>query len=153
MFSVFSLVISPMSQFFPPSSCIMLRPVGIHCLLCTLLCMWPSCSSQSDSSAPVIQLRLAGEKRKNYEGRVEVFYNGEWGTVCDDDFSRSAARVVCRQLGFMDAESWLPSAKYGRGEGKALEFIRNKCIRALSNIIQILLKSSHQNHVIQLSKK
>ncbi|MEQ2208671.1 hypothetical protein XENOCAPTIV_010861, partial [Xenoophorus captivus] len=67
---------------------------------------------------PVIQLQLAGEKRKHYEGRLEVFYNGEWGTVCDDDFSISAAQVVCRELGFMDAVSWSPSAKFGRGEGK-----------------------------------
>ncbi|XP_066506953.1 lysyl oxidase homolog 2A [Hoplias malabaricus] len=65
-----------------------------------------------------IQLRLAGEKRKHYEGRVEVFYNGVWGTVCDDDFDMSAALVVCRQLGFLGAVSWFPSAKYGKGEGQ-----------------------------------
>ena len=100
----------------PP--CIMLRPVVVQCLVSTLLSIWALSNAQSDSNAPVIQLRLAGEKRKHYEGRVEVFYNGEWGTVCDDDFSIYAAQVVCRELGFMDAKSWSPSAKYGRGEGK-----------------------------------
>lgn len=98
--------------------CIMLHPVSIHCLLSILLCMWALCHAQSDSSTPVIQLRLVGEKRKHYEGRVEVYYNGEWGTVCDDDFSIYAAQVVCRQLGYLDAVSWHPSSKYGRGEGK-----------------------------------
>ncbi|KAL3059003.1 hypothetical protein OYC64_011023 [Pagothenia borchgrevinki] len=96
----------------------MLRPVAIHCVLSTLLSLWALCNAQSDSSPPVIQLRLAGEKRKHYEGRLEVFYNGEWGTVCDDDFSISAAHVACRELGFLDAQSWLPSAKYGKGEGR-----------------------------------
>lgn len=96
----------------------MLRPVAVQCLVSTLLSIWALSNAQSDSNAPVIQLRLAGEKRKHYEGRVEVFYNGEWGTVCDDDFSIYAAQVVCRELGFMDAESWSPSAKYGKGEGK-----------------------------------
>lgn len=92
----------------------MLHPVAILCVLSTLLCL---CNAQS--GAPAIQLRLAGEKRKHYEGRVEVFYNGEWGTVCDDDFSIYAAQVVCRELGFVDAESWSPSAKYGKGDGKS----------------------------------
>uniref|UniRef100_A0A671TIN3 Lysyl oxidase homolog n=1 Tax=Sparus aurata TaxID=8175 RepID=A0A671TIN3_SPAAU len=96
----------------------MLRPVAVQCLVSTLLSIWALSNAQSDSNAPVIQLRLAGEKRKHYEGRVEVFYNGEWGTVCDDDFSIYAAQVVCRELGFMDAESWSPSAKYGKGEGR-----------------------------------
>lgn len=96
----------------------MLHSGSILALLPLFLCTWLPCSGQSESGAPAIQLRLAGEKRKHYEGRVEVFYNGEWGTVCDDDFSTSAAQVVCRQLGFLDAEAWSPSAKYGRGEGK-----------------------------------
>uniref|UniRef100_A0AAQ4RP87 Lysyl oxidase homolog n=1 Tax=Gasterosteus aculeatus aculeatus TaxID=481459 RepID=A0AAQ4RP87_GASAC len=66
---------------------------------------------------PRIQLRLAGDKRKHNEGRVEVFYNAAWGTVCDDDFNIHAAQVVCRELGYLEAISWSPSSKYGKGEG------------------------------------
>uniref|UniRef100_A0AAZ3Q9G7 Lysyl oxidase homolog n=1 Tax=Oncorhynchus tshawytscha TaxID=74940 RepID=A0AAZ3Q9G7_ONCTS len=65
-----------------------------------------------------LQFRLVGYPRKHNEGRIEVFYKGEWGTICDDDFSLSNANVLCRQLGFISATGWTHSAKYGKGLGK-----------------------------------
>ncbi|XP_072112918.1 lysyl oxidase homolog 3B-like isoform X7 [Mobula birostris] len=79
-------------------------------------------SGQQTSPTPPrqdkVQIRLAGYPRKHNEGRVEVFYEGEWGTICDDDFKLENARVLCRMLGFISATGWTHSAKYGKGTGR-----------------------------------
>jgi hypothetical protein len=46
------------------------------------------------------QLRLTGGDGSG--GRLEIFVDGEWGTICDDSFTIREAKVACRQLGFYD---------------------------------------------------
>lgn len=49
------------------------------------------------------------------EGRVEIFHNGEWGTVCDDWWDIQAANVACRHLGFFSARRAIRKAYFGPG--------------------------------------
>ena len=44
-------------------------------------------------------IRLSGGVN-DYEGLVEICYNATWGTVCDNMWGPTNAKVACRQLGF-----------------------------------------------------
>jgi len=47
-----------------------------------------------------VRLVADGTERTEREGRLEVYHDGVWGTVCYHMFSDAAARVACNNLGF-----------------------------------------------------
>ena len=62
-------------------------------------------------------IRLGGAA-SNRKGRVEIYYDGEWGTVCDDGWDDDDAEVVCRQLWYTNPGARaFGGARYGRGSG------------------------------------
>ena len=50
-------------------------------------------------------------------GRLEIMYNGTWGTVCDDYFGQSEANVVCQALNFSRAVCSVNRGQFGEGTG------------------------------------
>ena len=56
-----------------------------------VFCAAPGSFQQGD-------IRLVGGS-KNWEGQVELYVSGTWGSVGDDSWTPSDAEVVCRQLG------------------------------------------------------
>jgi hypothetical protein len=55
------------------------------------------------SSIEIPEVRVVEVSTSN-EGRVEIYYKNDWGTVCNDDWDASDAAVVCRELGYGKAE-------------------------------------------------
>ena len=62
-------------------------------------------------------VRLVGDEiGQSDRGRVEIYVNGEWGTVCDDLWTINNAEVVCRQLGFTRALKAAKNSEFGEGK-------------------------------------
>ncbi|XP_072181515.1 CD5 antigen-like [Diadema setosum] len=59
-------------------------------------------------------VRLVGG-HVSHEGRVEVYHNSQWATVCDDSWDLQDADVVCRQLGLPEALTATRLAFFGEG--------------------------------------
>ena len=63
-------------------------------------------SCRSEGSVQLMTTSSSSSTLISPFGRLEVYINGRWGTVCDNGFSNTSANVVCQQLGFSAAERW-----------------------------------------------
>ena len=81
------------------------------------------CSPEMYAVTPIVPLRLFnGFKR---EGRLEIYHNKQWGSICEDGFNDLAAKVACRHLGFTTGRSvWYGSAYWGPGNSSMPIHIR-----------------------------
>ncbi|XP_047598431.1 scavenger receptor cysteine-rich type 1 protein M130 isoform X4 [Lutra lutra] len=80
-----------------------------------------NCTHQQDvvitcSDGSNLKMRLVNGGNQ-CSGRIEVKFEGQWGTVCDDNFNIDHASVVCKQLECGSAVSFSGSANFGEGSG------------------------------------
>ncbi|XP_023189205.1 uromodulin-like [Xiphophorus maculatus] len=77
-------------------------------------CLQPSSNSRSGLIEGALRLANGGS---HCSGRVEIFHDRQWGTVCDDIWDNINAQVVCRQVGCGRVISATSSAHFGQGTG------------------------------------
>ena len=69
-----------------------LQPLHVFIISCFL--------SGNEAREGEIRLNRTYGNNNAWEGRVEIFLGGEWGTVCERQAYSEDAMVVCRQLGY-----------------------------------------------------
>ncbi|XP_070537245.1 scavenger receptor cysteine-rich domain superfamily protein-like [Ptychodera flava] len=103
---------------------------------CYNLTMHPLCNHSNDVSILCqTGARLVGGSRPN-EGRVEVLYNGTWGSVCDNGWDINDADVTCRQLGYtLGAVEVRNNSYFGRNAGGPIWLSNLTCYGNESNLL------------------
>jgi len=75
-------------------------------------------------------------------GRLEIYLNGQWGTVCIDSWGQVEADVACRQLGYIDALGFGRSIDEGFAVGRGQIWLDNVVCSSSSSSI---LSCSHSS--------
>ncbi|XP_054748966.2 deleted in malignant brain tumors 1 protein-like [Lytechinus pictus] len=83
--------------------------VGVEC--------YPQSPTPDPLAPPANSLRLVNGSTP-YDGRLEIYHNGEWGTICHDSFDPDDADVACRQLGYGGLQRAYYNAEFGEGSGR-----------------------------------
>ena len=73
------------------------------------------------------------------KGRVEVYYNNTWGTVCPNGWDIRDAHVICKMLGYLYAVETQSSYDYGLSNSSRVQWLNNvQCNGQETNITECI---------------
>ncbi len=76
-------------------------------------------------------IKLVGGQT-NFEGNVEIYHLGRWGSICDDEWDITDANVVCKSLGFrLGALMATNNGQFGRARSENILPILELCLEFL----------------------
>ena len=81
-----------------------------------------------------------------HQGRVEVYHDNQWGTVCDDNWSHDDAAVVCSELGLSGG---LPFKFAQFGEGCGIIWMTETMCRRVHDDVMTWKHFPHHWHVVR----
>ena len=96
-----------------------------------------TCLSTQFTLPHPVAVRLAG-RSSEAEGRVEVYINGEWGTVCGYSWDPLDSKVVCQQLGYKGVkQTYSVTSRHNFGAGTGQSWLRDlRCTGSEANLLQ-----------------
>ena len=72
-----------------------------------------------------------------------MYHDGQWGTICDENWTKENADVVCKELGYKTALYPIKNAYFGEGSGKVRFKLSTSLLRILA-IFGNFLKPSNE---------
>ncbi|XP_062608857.1 deleted in malignant brain tumors 1 protein-like isoform X3 [Saccostrea cucullata] len=76
------------------------------------------CSHSEDAGVMCMKApRVRLSKQKDFQGRVEVYKNNRWGTICGRNWDYRDASVICRSLGYSERGLVVLNSVFGGGTG------------------------------------
>jgi len=77
----------------------------------------PACSPLVPFLPEFMALRL--ENSDGCSGRLQIFYNGTWGSICANSMTLETVSLACKELGCGDGGTLETGLRYGRVSGPA----------------------------------
>ena len=57
---------------------------------------------------------IDNDGKTSYRGRVEIRNEGIWGTICAQGLDDSAAKIICKQIGYKEGKFLNPQESKGK---------------------------------------
>ncbi|EDV28344.1 uncharacterized protein TRIADDRAFT_53907 [Trichoplax adhaerens] len=101
------------------SNCSVNAPSTTSCLFQNVTNMSSECNHGNDLGVicSIAEGTLRLKNGTTSSGNLEIYHSNSWGAVCDIGFTKKAAEVACKQLGFIGMQDYFCCSNFGFHSG------------------------------------